>query len=115
MVNRSNVAYLVTESFEQDDYGVWQRTETDKKVYVDVTSVTSQEWFEGGRNGLNPELRFRMFTYDYSGEKIIKFNNIQYTIYRTYLRKNDEIELYCEKKKGNEKAEEPEESPAENG
>lgn len=101
-MNRSAVAYLITESFLQNDYGVYERTTEKKKVYVDVTSVTAQEWFEGGRNGLNPQFRFTMFSHDYSGEQIIEYKGIQYSIYRTYLRKADLIELYAEKRKGNE-------------
>lgn len=101
-MNRSSVANLVTEAFTQNSYGVMERTETKHKVYVDVTSVTSQEWFEGGRNGLNPQYRFKMFTFDYNNEKIIEYNGKQYTIYRTYFRSVDEIELYVELRKGNE-------------
>lgn len=101
-MNRSSVAYLVTEAFSQNAYGVMEKTETKHKVYVDVTSVTSQEWFEGGRNGLNPQYRFKMFTFDYNNEKIIEYNGKQYTIYRTYFRSVDEIELYVELRKGNE-------------
>lgn len=101
-MNKSNVAYLITESFLQNDYGVYERSFEKKKVYVDVVSINSQEWFEGGRNGLNPQFRFIMFSHDYSGEQIIEFSGIQYSIYRTYLRKGDLIELYTEKRKGNE-------------
>lgn len=103
-LNRSATAYLVSQSYAQNDYGVYERTESKKKVYVDVTSVTAQEWFEGGRNGLNPQYRFTMFSHDYSGEQIIEYKNIQYSIYRSYLRKADLIELYAEKRKGNEQA-----------
>ena len=85
-----------------NDYGVYERTETENKVFVNVSSVSASEWFEGGRNGLNPQFRFTMFSHDYNGEKIIKYNGRQYTIYRTYFRKVDEIELYTELKKGNE-------------
>lgn len=101
-MNRSQVAYLISESFTMNDYGVYERTETENKVFVNVSSVSASEWFEGGRNGLNPQFRFTMFSHDYNGEKIIKYNGRQYTIYRTYFRKVDEIELYTELKKGNE-------------
>lgn len=104
-LNRSDVAYLVSESFSQNDYGVLEKQTEKKKVFVDVTSVTSQEWFEGGRNGLNPQFRFTLFTYDYSGENVIEYRDVQYTVYRTYLRKGDLIELYTEKRKGNEQGE----------
>lgn len=101
-MSKSAAAYLVTESFTKDSFGIYGKTMQKRKVYVDVSSVNANEWFEGGRNGLNPEYRFRMFSHDYQGEQIIEYNSVQYTIYRTYLRKKDEIELYCEKKKGNE-------------
>lgn len=112
-MNRSSVAYLVSQSYSQNDYGVMERTETKRKVYVSVTSVNSQEWFEGGRNGLNPQLRFTMFSFDYNGEEIIEYNDIQYTIYRTYIRRKDEIELYTEKRKGNSVIEEEPETELE--
>lgn len=101
-MNKSSVAYLVHESFSQNEYGVMEPSTTKYKVYVDVNSVTSQEWFDGGRNGLNPQFRFRMFTWDYHGEQIIEYMGKQYTIYRTYFRSTDEIELYVELRKGNE-------------
>lgn len=101
-MNRSDVAYLVSESWTQDNTGVQRRTTQKRKVFVKVSSVNSQEWFEGGRNGLNPQYRFKMFQFDYLGEKIIEYNGVQYTIYRTYNRSVDEIELYTELKKGND-------------
>lgn len=101
-MKKSDVAYLVSESWTQDETGVQRRTTEKRKVFVKVSSVTSQEWFEGGRNGLNPQYRFTMFQFDYLGEKIIEYNNVSYTIYRTYNRSVDEIELYVELKKGND-------------
>lgn len=101
-MNRSSVAYLVTESFTRNSYGVMESSTTKHKVYVDVTSANQQEWFEGGRNGLNPQYRFTMFSFDYHNEKIIEYQGVQYTIYRTYYRSTDEIELYVELRKGNE-------------
>lgn len=101
-MNKSSVAYLVSESWTQDENGVQRATTKKRKVFVNVSSVTSQEWFEGGRNGLNPQYRFKMFQFDYLGEKIIEYNGVQYTIYRTYNRSVDEIELYTELKKGND-------------
>ena len=100
---RSNIAYLVSYTYEKNEYGVLEPIEHKRKVYVDVVSVTSNEFFEGGRNGLKPVYRFSMFEFDYKGEDVIEFNNQQYSIYRTYLRDYDQIELYVEFKKGNEK------------
>lgn len=100
-MDRSTPIYLITETWTRDAYGINQKTETERKVYADIKSVNMSEWFEGGRNGLNPELKMTMFVGDYQGEKIVKFNSIRYTIYRTYFGRNDTIELYVERREGN--------------
>ena len=102
-MNRPSVVYLASESYSQDAYGVITSTQTLRKVYADVQSVTRSEWFEGGRNGLNPEYTMRVFHSEYHGESVLVYNGVYYTIYRTFMD-NDIIELYVEKKKGNEVA-----------
>ena len=91
-MDRSSVITLITETWAEDAYGVQQPTETSTTVFCDVSSVTGTEVAEFGRNGINPELRFTMFRYDYNGER--------YSVYRTYFARNDSIELYCEKRGG---------------
>lgn len=105
-MNRSNTCVLVKAVYTKDDYGVMQATETETEVFCDVTSVSASEWFEGGRNGLNPEKRVKMFLYDYDGEKVVEIDGVRFTVYRTYVDR-DEIELYLEKRKGNEEQDEP--------
>ena len=100
-MDRSSTAYLIGKDFVQDTYGIQHGIPTERMVYVSVQSVSSSEWFEGGRNGLNPELRFTMFRHDYNDEEEIRYNGKYYRIYRTYLGKDDSIELYCERRKGN--------------
>lgn len=88
--------------YSQDEYGIMREEVSARMVYADVKSVTLSEWTEGGKIGLNPEYRMTMFKFDYEGEHILKYNDVQYTIYRTYETVNDMIELYVEKRKGNE-------------
>lgn len=97
-----DVVYLVTESFAADAYGVQQRVLTERKVYCRVSSVGSREWFEGGRNGLNPEFQFIVIRFDYDGEKVLKYHDNYYFIYRTYIN-GDFIELYTERREGYDK------------
>ena len=99
---RSIPINLISESYTQNTYGVYEKSMEKRKVYAKVESVTGREWFEGGRNGLNPQYRFTMFQFDYLGEKIVEYNNVQYSIYRTFIKNNDEVELYAELRKGNE-------------
>ena len=97
---RSNVCELVKEEYQQNDYGVMIPVTSKRQVFCDITSVSASEWFEGGRNGLNPEKRVKMFRFDYEGEKIAEIEGNTFTIYRTF-EDGDEIELYLERRKGN--------------
>jgi hypothetical protein len=99
-MDRSDVITLVGYTQTQDAFGVWQSTQTQRDVFCSVDSVTRQEYFEGGRNGLNPEFRMTMFAGDYNGERTLVFHGQRYAIYRTYLGRNDKLELYVERKGG---------------
>lgn len=99
-MDRSDVITLVSASYTQDANGVRRKTETTSTAYVNVSSVTASEFFEGGQNGLKPEYRFTMFAYDYDGQETVIYNSTRYSVYRTYLGKNDTIELYVEKDGG---------------
>lgn len=99
-MDRSSVIYLVSNNKTQNELGIWADNLTERKVFAEVSSVGQSEWFEGGRNGLNPEYRFRMFAYDYKGESLVRYNGVIYSIYRTYVDRNELIELYAEKREG---------------
>ena len=100
-MNRPSVIYLLKTEYETNAYGVMVPTDTARMVYADVESVTGSEWFEGGRNGLNPEFRMRIHAIEYKGEESLIYDGKTFSIYRTY-RDSDIIELYVEKKKGDE-------------
>lgn len=99
-MDRSNIITLIGYTKEQDANGVWRKTSCERDVFCQADSVTRAEFFEGGRNGLNPEWRFTMFAYDYNGEDTVRYNGSTYGIYRTYHGRNDDIELYAERKGG---------------
>lgn len=99
-MDRSNVIKLISSTKTQDENGVWRETLSRRQVFCDVSSVTASEFFEGGRNGLNPEFRMTVFAGDYQGETMLEFNGKTYAIYRTYLARNDNLELYVERKGG---------------
>lgn len=65
-----------------------------------VESVTRAEFFEAGRNGLNPEYVFTLFFGDYCGERVVVFNGNRYSVYRVYQAKNDIVELYVQREGG---------------
>lgn len=99
-MDRSDVITLVTLTRTQDAYGIWRATESSKQIFCQVDSVSQSEFFEAGRNGLNPEYRFTVFFGDYADEPIVIYKGNRYSVYRTYLRRDDRLELYVERKGG---------------
>ena len=93
-------AELVTGTFKEDKYGVPVKVETGRKVYGNYDSLTATEIFDGGRDGLNPELRFTMLELDYKDETILVRGDKRYAVYRTFRPGNGKVELYCERKGG---------------
>lgn len=99
-MDRSTVIELVAETPTKDKYGVEQITRTTRTVFAQVDSVTRAEFFEGGRNGLNPEYRFTMFFADYNDEETVVYNGKAYGVYRVFHGRTDTVELYAERKGG---------------
>lgn len=91
---------LISSAWSKDAYGVDHPTETSREIFARVESVSRAEFFEGGRNGLNPEYKFTVFAEDYQGEQIVSYNGSRYGIYRTYRATGDYMELYAERKGG---------------
>lgn len=99
-MDRSNVATLISETYSADTIGQMIATEKEREVFCNVRSVSQNEWFQGGQNGLNPEWLVTMFAPDYEGEKLVEFNGVRYGVYRTYVRDDELLELYLERKTG---------------
>ena len=100
-MDRSDVICLVDFDHVQDKNGVWQKTEVKTEVYCDVRSITQTEWFNAGRNGIeHPSLVFVINRNEYSGQEAVEYNGKLFGVYRTYMAKNENLELYCEAKGG---------------
>lgn len=99
-MDRSTVIKLIAETKTKNEYGVFETKTTSREVYAQVQSITRAEFFDAGRNGLNPEFEFTMFFGDYEGEKLVEYNGNTYAVYRVYQGRNDTIELYVERKGG---------------
>lgn len=99
-MDRSTPIYLISETNTQNSIGEWIASETRRKVYANVKSVTATEFFSAGQIGLSPEFRFTMFCPDYAGERIVEYNGVRYAVYRVYQATTDTMELYVQKEVG---------------
>lgn len=99
-MERDHVACLIAERFEQDALSQQVPVETRREVFCTIGSVQQSEWFSAGQKGFNPQFRLKVFSGDYAGESLVEVDGVRYSIYRTYLGDNDQMELYLKKAGG---------------
>lgn len=99
-MDRSKVMTLISQTYEEDEIGQQVPKESRKDVFCNVSSVSASEFFDAGRSGIKPEYRVTMFVHDYNHEGIVELDGRRYGVYRTYIGKNETIELYLEQKAG---------------
>lgn len=99
-MDKSRVLILIAESYQEDSIGQQVPQEERREVFCNITGVSSAEFFEAGRAGIRPEYRVTVFAFDYNGETVVELDGVRYGVYRTYLRPDEDIELYLERKAG---------------
>lgn len=99
-MDKSDVITLWQATYTTDDIGQRTATKTAKTAYCQVDSISRAEWHEAGRNGIRPEYVFTMFAPEYEGELEVEYRGKTYSVYRTYERKDEKIELYVEARGG---------------
>lgn len=101
-MDRSNVAKLVSVSYSSNGYGKRVAVESKREIFCSIESVTRAEYFSAWNSGLRPEIKLTTFLPDYDGETVCELfignSWVKYDIYRTFIRKNEEIELWCARK-----------------
>lgn len=95
-----DVISLIKTQTVRDKYGIQTTQETSTDVFCEVKSASRAEWFDGARVNLNPQFVFIIKRAEYEDETIVSYNQKKYSIYRTYIRDPDHIELHCEFRKG---------------
>lgn len=95
------IAYLIRELFDTNDYGQRIATHEKREVFVTEGSITRNEFFSAGRQGLNPEIMLITPKINYEGEELVEYNNVIYSIYRAYVN-GDMIEIYGSRKAGSD-------------
>lgn len=92
---RADVIELIA---EQQPRGAFETvTETTRRVFCTVRSVTMTEAYTARSVGLDPEIVFVLSDYaEYKGEKLLTWGATRYRIVRTYVN-GQQIELVCEK------------------
>lgn len=92
---------LISQTYTIDELGQRIPQESAHCVYGRVESVSQKEFYEAARSGLKAEYKVILsFAEDYDGQEIAVLGSKRYAIYRTYVTKSGQIELYLRNENG---------------
>ena len=90
---------LISETVVPDAIGNRIATRTETEVWADLRSVSRAEFSAAGVMGLKPAAVVVVHACDYSGQTLIRVNEILLAVYRSYCS-GETVELYAEEKRG---------------
>jgi SPP1 family predicted phage head-tail adaptor len=97
----NDIAYFPTITTIEDELGQIEQIEDfNKLVFCEKKSVSRDEFFQAGQNGIKSNCILIVYQMDYNEESKVLYRDKKYDIYRTYERPDERIELYCEVKIG---------------
>lgn len=88
-----SVVKLVNVTKTVDDAGDMAETETTSIVFCDELSVGQSEHYQAMANGLKPEIKLKVYRFEYRNEKKVEYNGTKYDVIRTYANDKETIEL----------------------
>lgn len=74
--------------------------ETSSEILCISEPVSRSEFFSAGQIGIDPEAMVVINPAEYSGEKIVEYKGKRMSIYRTYERSENELEIYLQQALG---------------
>lgn len=94
------VCYLQSATITEDNIGNQIETPIDRLAYCAELPLNSSEYFNAGLQEIKPEHLLAVDLEEYDNETTVLYEDVVYSIYRTYPRSDSLIELYCNKKAG---------------
>jgi SPP1 family predicted phage head-tail adaptor len=91
-----DVIELLSVSIVADDLGNQIQQETSRQVFANEFDISSAEFYQAGVQGLKPEKRFEIYSFEYRNESKFRYDGVVYRIIRTQ-QKGEKIRLTGEK------------------
>lgn len=95
-MRHNQVIYLQAVTVVEDDIGNQVETVTERMVFANELSVSSQEFYNAAVTGLRPTKRFEIYSFEYQGEERLKHDGVVYRVIRTEKR-GEKIRITCER------------------
>lgn len=97
------IIYLLQNTTDTNEMGDVINNIKEIKRYAEIDSIGQKQSYQAKAVGLKPEFTATIWKAEYNNEEYLKYNDKQYKIIRTYIRKNEEkIELTCSSQVNNE-------------
>lgn len=100
-ISLDDVCYLLSVTTQKDELGQpVEIAETSFMVFCSKFSITRAEFSSAGQLGFKPDIMLIVDSDSYENEKLLRYENKKYSIYKTFQRADNFTELYCEVKTG---------------
>jgi hypothetical protein len=101
MMRYKEVINLLSVTIVEDELGNQRQEEVPRQVFANQWGVSTNEYYEAASQGLKPEKRFEIHTFEYQGESKLSHEGIEYRIIRTE-ELGEKLRITCEKVIGND-------------
>lgn len=78
-----------------DEYGGIVNADSERAVFAVECGVKRNEFYQAQAIGMSPTITFQCFSFDYEGEKIVRYNGKEYRVIRSYPLDGERLELVC--------------------
>ncbi|MCY9547292.1 hypothetical protein [Lysinibacillus xylanilyticus] len=99
-ISKDDVCFLLSSTTVVDDLLQEIEITLPELVYCAPVSIGQREFSIAAQAGLKAQLTLIIDYDEYDGEKEVEYNLVKYSVYRTFVRNDGDIELYCEVRKG---------------
>lgn len=99
-ISKDDICYLISVTTTLDDLMQEIEVETNRQVFCDKLSIGQKEFALSAQSGLKAEMIIVIDKDEYNDEEKLIYKNQKYSIYRTFVRNDGDIELYCERRVG---------------
>lgn len=99
-MDRYDLLTLIDVEYTSDEIGQPIPLETTRNVFACPKSISFSEFAEAGKVGIQPQWKMEVFPYDYHNEQLAEYQGVRYSVYRTYRRNDETVELYLERRVG---------------
>ncbi|WP_336636847.1 hypothetical protein [Lysinibacillus fusiformis] len=99
-ISKDDVCFLMSSTIILDELLQEIEIILPELVYCAPVSISQREFSVTMQSGLKAQLTLIIDHDEYDGEKEVEYDRVKYSIYRTFVRNDGDIELYCEVRKG---------------